>query len=144
MYEKLIINADDFGLSSGVNRGIIECHEAETVTSTTLMAQGAAAEEAAVLAVEHPRLGVGVHLNLTSGRPVLPADRVPSLVDRAGLFPGRSRALLWLTTGRTRTAHLEAEIAAQIERCRSLGVEPTHVDSHHHLHAHPRLRAILG
>jgi predicted glycoside hydrolase/deacetylase ChbG (UPF0249 family) len=58
-------------------------------------------------------------------------------------LPGKTKMLLRLTAGLARTSELQAEIAAQIEKCRELGVEPTHVDSHHHLHAHPRLRAIL-
>ena len=143
MYEKLIINADDFGLTSGVNRGVITCHAAGIVTSTTLMVQGAAAPEAADLAAANPGLGVGLHLNLTAGSPVLPVDRVPSLVNSDGLFPGRLQAALWLTTGHARGVHLEKEITAQLERCRALGIEPTHVDSHHHIHAHPRLRTLL-
>lgn len=143
MIERLIINADDFGLTSGVNRGIIECHAAGIVTSTTLMVRGSASEEAAGLAVANPELGAGLHLNLTTGQPVLPPASVPSLVDSQGFFPGRRRAALWLTGGRARTRELVAEITAQIECCRSLGVEPTHVDSHHHIHAHPRLRALV-
>ncbi|MHB0914431.1 MAG: carbohydrate deacetylase [Thermoleophilia bacterium] len=143
MIGKLIINADDFGLTGGVNRGIIDCHEAGVVTSTTLMVGGDAADEAARLAARHPRLGVGLHLNLTAGRPVSPPDRVPSLVDRRGGFPGRRRALLWLSAGRARTRELEIEIDGQIERCRRLGVEPTHIDSHHNLHVHPRLRSVI-
>lgn len=143
MIGKLIINADDFGLTSGVNRGIIECHKAGVVNSTTLMVNAAAASEAARLAHGHPRLGVGLHLNLTSGKPISPPDRVPSLVDRRGEFPGKARILLWLTAGRARVCDLEAEIDAQINRCRQLGVEPTHLDSHHHIHAHPRLRSVV-
>jgi predicted glycoside hydrolase/deacetylase ChbG (UPF0249 family) len=143
MISKLIINADDFGLTKGVNRGIIECHEAGVVTSTTLMVQGAAAEEAATLAAQIPGLGIGLHLNLTAGLPVLSAGQVPSLVNRNGVFPGKGQMLRRLTTGRVRTRDLLAEIEAQIARCRVLGVEPTHVDSHHHIHAHPYLRVVL-
>lgn len=143
MIGKLIINADDFGLTSGVSRGIIDCHKAGVVNSTTLMVGAAAAVEAARLANGNPRLGVGLHLNLTVGKPVSPPDRVPSLVNRRGEFPGRAQALLWLTAGRARVGDLEAELSAQINRCRQLGVEPTHLDSHHHIHAHPRLRSVV-
>lgn len=141
--KKLIINADDFGLTSGVNRAIIEAHQAGVLTSATLMVSGRAAGEAAGLSLENPGLGVGLHVNLTSGAPVLPPEKVPSLVGRDGCFPGVEKALLRLSAGLARGREIEAEIAAQIERCRGLGIEPSHVDSHHHLHAHPRLRRIL-
>jgi predicted glycoside hydrolase/deacetylase ChbG (UPF0249 family) len=141
--ERLIINADDFGLTAGVNRGIIECYRHGTLTSATLMVTAAAAADAARMATENPGLGVGLHLNLTSGKPVLPAAAIASLVDRRGEFPGKAQALARLTTGRARTSELEAEIAAQAELSRKLGISPTHVDSHHHAHLHPRLRAVL-
>lgn len=143
MIEKLIINADDFGLASGVNRGIIECHAAGVLTSTTLMVRGAAAEEAAGLAADHPELGVGLHLNITAGAPVLPVGQVTSLVNRDGFFYDKWRTVLRLSAGGIRLKELEAEVRAQIRRCRELGVEPTHADSHHHIHAHPLMRRIV-
>ena len=141
--KRLIVNADDFGLTDGVNRAVVECHEAGAVSSTTLLVAAGAAEAAARLAAGNPSLGVGLHLNLTSGRPVLPHGRVRSLVASSGGFPGPAGALLRLSTGYARTAELEAEIEAQLLRCRELGITPTHIDSHHHLHAHPRLRSII-
>lgn len=141
--KRLIVNADDFGLTSGVNRAVIEAHQAGALTSATLMVSGRAASEAVRLAHENPGLGVGLHVNLTSDDPVLPPGKVSSLVGSDGRFSGIEKMLLRLTLGQARSREIEAEIVAQIERCRELGVEPTHVDSHHHLHAHPRLRAIL-
>lgn len=142
--KKLIINADDFGLTEGVNRAVIACHEAGVVTSTTLMVTAAAAGGAARLARAHPGLGVGLHLNLTAGPPAAAAADIKSLTGPGGEFPGL-RAMLWrLTAGRARRRELEREIGAQIALCRELGIEPTHVDSHHHLHAHPRLRRALA
>lgn len=141
---RLIVNADDFGLTGGVNRGIIDCHRAGVVSSTTLMVNGEAAAAAAAAAASNPGLGVGLHLNITTGAPVLPPGAVPSLVGPDGRFPGRNRAVLRLTAGRVRPLELAAEIAAQIEFCIKLGVVPTHVDSHHHIHAHPRLRSVMG
>lgn len=141
--KRLIVNADDFGLTEGVNRGIIECHRQGVVTNTTLLVNGRAAIHAARLAHENPELGVGLHVNLIAGPPVLSPDRVPSLVGPDGRFPGLRKIALGLTMGLTRKSEVEAEIAAQINRCRELGIEPTHVDSHRHLHAHPRLRAAL-
>lgn len=141
---RLIINADDFGLTGSVNRGIVACHQAGVVTSTTLMVNTAAAAEAAALAGENPSLGVGLHLNLASGEPALPPEAVPSLVDGNGRFPGLAGAVLRLTAGRVNIQELEAEIGAQIEKCTRLGVAPTHIDSHRHLHIHPRLMAAIG
>ena len=75
------MNADDFGLTAGVNRAILELHAAGVLTSTTLMAQAAATEEAIALALAMPTLGVGCHVVLVDGEPVLPAHEIPSLVD---------------------------------------------------------------
>ncbi|MHB9112201.1 MAG: carbohydrate deacetylase [Thermoleophilia bacterium] len=141
--KRLIVNADDFGLTSGVNRAVVECHQRGVVTSTTLMVNGGAAVEAALLAADNPGLGVGLHLNLTSGAPMMPRESVPSLVGSDGAFPGLMAALWRLTSGRARTHELEDEITAQIERLIKLGIRPTHIDSHHHLHAHPRLHSLL-
>lgn len=141
--KRLIVNADDFGLTSGVNRAIIEAHQAGSLTSATLMVSGRAASEAAGLSRENPDLGVGLHVNLTSGAPVLAPEKVPSLVGSDGRFPGMEKALIRLTIGMAKSQEIEAEVVAQINCCRELGVEPTHVDSHHHLHAHPRLRRVL-
>lgn len=141
--KRLIVNADDFGLTGGVNRAIVECHQRGVVTSTTLMVNGQAAADAATLATANRQLGVGLHLNLTAGPPTLPPEKVSSLVGPDGNLPGLKKMLVRLTLGQARTSELEAEVLAQIERCRELGIEPTHADSHHHLHAHPRLRGVL-
>ena len=141
--KRLIVNADDFGLTSGINRAVIECYLGGSVTSTTLMVNGQAAVEAALEAADNPGLGVGLHLNLTAGPPTAAAGKVRSLLGPDGNFPGMRQALWRLTTGRAKAHELENEIIAQVERLRSLGVRPTHIDSHHHLHAHPRLRSLI-
>ena len=140
---RLIINADDFGLTESVNRGIIECHRRGAVTSSTLLVNGQAAEAAASLLKDYPALGVGLHINLTSGPPILPGGKVPSLVGEDGLFPGMGAMVRRLATGRARKAELAAEVRAQLEKSLALGIQPTHVDSHHHLHALPRLRSVV-
>lgn len=142
--KRLIVNADDFGLTDGVNRAVIECHQAGAVSSTTLLVNGEAAEAAASLAAANPALGVGLHFNITSGTPAAPPESVPSLLGAGGRFPGLAAALLRLSTGRARTGELKTELTAQIRRCLELGLRPTHIDSHHHLHAHPRLRYVIG
>jgi len=141
--KRLIVNADDFGLTSGVNRAVAECFQSGVVTSATLMVNGGAAVEAALLAADNTGLGVGLHLNLTSGSPLMPPESVPSLVGDDGRFPGLKAALWRLTSGKAKTHELEDEITAQIDRIIKLGIRPTHIDSHHHLHAHPRLRSLV-
>jgi hopanoid biosynthesis associated protein HpnK len=132
----LIINADDFGLTSGVNRGIIELHAAGLVTSTSLMARSGAADEAIDLALHTPTLGVGCHVVLVDGEPVLPPEQIPTLIDsRTGHFPtSLSTFLHRLFRGRIRTAEIEAEISAQIAFLQARGIKLTHVDTHKHTH----------
>ncbi len=146
MVGALIVNADDFGLTSGVNRAIIELHCAGVLTSTTLMARGAATSEAIDLALSTPTLGVGCHVVLIDGEPVLPPNQIPTLVDAStGRFPSSLTAfLLHLFAGRIRTAEIEAEAGAQIDFLQQRGVRLTHVDTHKHTHVFPAvLRPVL-
>ncbi len=125
----LIINADDFGLTPGINRGILRAFTRGALTSATIMANGTAWREAVESARSHPGLGVGVHLNLTSLRPVLPPEQVPSLVDKKGKF----RRQFW-RLGFVSKAQVRLEWRAQIRRLVDAGLKPTHLDSHHHVH----------
>ena len=133
---RLIVNADDFGLTSGVNRAIIELHAAGLVTSTSLLARAGAADEAIELARTTPSLGVGCHIVLVDGEPVLPPEKIPSLVDaRTGRFPDSLTIfLLKLFTGRIRAQEIEAEAVAQIAHLQQRGVQFTHIDTHKHAH----------
>jgi chitin disaccharide deacetylase len=131
--KRLIVNADDFGRTAGVNRGVIEAHRRGVVTSATLMVGFAGASEAASLARENPGLGVGLHLALTGGAPTLPAEQLPSLVDGRGLLPAKPEGL-----ATARPAEVLAEARGQLRRFRELmGRDPTHFDSHHHAHRTP-------
>ncbi len=131
--KRLIVNADDFGRTPGINAGIVEAHRRGIVTSATLMVNFAASAEAADLARETPSLGVGLHLALTGGKPTLPVDQVLSLVDGHGLLPGKPDGLVG-----ARPAEILAEARAQLQRFRKLlGRNPTHFDSHHHAHRLP-------
>jgi predicted glycoside hydrolase/deacetylase ChbG (UPF0249 family) len=141
---QLIINADDFGLTSGVNRGIIDCHLAGSVTSTTLLVNMPAADEAAQLARLHPALGVGLHFNLTLGAPSAPVDEVRSLVDGQGLFHRRSVAERMAISGRFVPLEVERELLAQFHRFKALGLTPTHIDSHQHIHLFPGLFDVVA
>lgn len=130
----LIVNADDFGLNAASNAGILQAHRAGAVTSTTLMVNGAAASDAAALAKAHPALGVGLHFNLTWGRPVAPPQSVPALLASDGGFLPREKLVLRLLAGRIPAAQIRTELAAQLARLRDLGLQPSHIDSHQHVH----------
>ena len=143
---RLIVNADDFGLTSGVNRAIAELHAAGAVTSATLMARASAASEAIEIARSTPTLGVGCHIVLVDGTPVLPPGRISTLIDaRTGQFHGTLSAFLpRLLTGRIDTSEIEAEAAAQIALLKDRGVELSHIDTHKHTHMFPAvLSAVL-
>src|SRR6202453_1019094 len=84
MPARLIINADDFGLTRGVNRAIAELHQAKALTSATLMATGAAFDDAVALAHANPALGVGCHVTLTDGIPVSSPQSIPTLLGPNG------------------------------------------------------------
>lgn len=132
----LIVNADDFGLSPGVSRGIIQAHREGILTSTTFMVNFPWAAEMAPMLEEAPNLGVGLHLNLTTGGPVLPPEQVPSLVGRDGQF-ARSP---WRILARIRPEEARREWAAQVEMgVALLGRTPTHVDTHRYLQGYPPL-----
>jgi len=140
MTRYLITNADDFGLSLGVSRGIIRAHREGILTSTSFMTNFPWAEEMALLLQEAPDLGVGIHLNLTTGAPVSPAAEVRSLVCPDGHF---SRSLLRVLT-RVRIDAVRQEWAAQIEKgIKLLGKTPTHLDTHRYLQVYPPFCAVM-
>jgi len=133
--KRVIVNADDLGRTPGVNRGVFEAHRAGIVTSATLMVNYPAAADAASLAKNSPQLGVGLHVALSGGRPTLPPEAIPSLVDSQGLLPAKPEGLAG-----AEPAHVVAEARAQLKRFRQLtGADPTHFDSHHHSHRRPEV-----
>jgi chitin disaccharide deacetylase len=148
---RLIINADDFGLTAGVNRGILEAHNLGVVTSSTLMAKGQAFDDAVRLANSAPQLDVGCHVVLVDGTPLLSETEVPSLLDRASKGGNGGQFRMALSSfaccallGRLAPTEIEAETAAQIRRLQSSGVVVSHLDSHKHVHLFPSvLRPIL-
>jgi chitin disaccharide deacetylase len=152
MERRLIINADDFGLCESVNKGIIEAHTNGVLTSTTIMANMPAAQQAIDLAknlpalsnVEGPTLGLGVHLNLTAGKPLCRDNAVKLILDSQGDFalsPAKL-ALASLINAKVRTA-IETELALQIQWLIDKGVKPTHLDSHKHVHCFPSIFHII-
>jgi hopanoid biosynthesis associated protein HpnK len=138
--KRLIVNADDFGLTSGVNRAIIEGHMRGAITSATLMTNMPGFDAAVRLAKDHPSLGVGLHINITQGRPVASASRVGSMINDRGEFWGTSGAILKrLLAGRFKVEEVVIELRAQIEKALNAGLRLTHVDSHKHTHALPQI-----
>lgn len=137
---RLIINADDFGLTHGVNRAIAEAHQHGVVTSATLMANGAAFEDAARIARSAPRLGVGCHVLLVDGSPILESAQVSSLLtspDGKQFGTGIAKFSLRALSGRLESSQVEAEVTAQIRKLQSAGIAVSHLDSHKHTHMFP-------
>jgi hopanoid biosynthesis associated protein HpnK len=142
--KKLIVNADDFGLTEGVNRAILDGHKNGIITSTTLMANGLAFDSAVAASSTAPGLGVGVHLNLTQGRPVTPAAQVPSIVTSDGSFFPSPGNLAWqILSRRAKVGDIETELRSQIEKVASAGIRITHLDSHKHIHLLPPLFSVV-
>lgn len=141
---RLIVSADDFGLSPGVNAGIITAHRAGILTGASLMVSGAAFAEAVELARATPTLSVGLHLVLVQGRAALPADQLPALVDRAGMFRSNPvvTGLRYFFTPGAR-AQIEREVCAQLEKYLRTGLPLSHVDGHLNIHMHPTVLGIL-
>ncbi|MDQ2915196.1 MAG: ChbG/HpnK family deacetylase [Chloroflexota bacterium] len=134
--KRLIVNADDFGRSSGVDDGIARAHREGIVTSTTYLTNAPSTEHAAAIARAMPSLDVGVHLVLTYARPLTDPTRIPTLVRQDGSF-WRPTELL---ARRIDKQEALVEYRAQYARARELiGREPTHVDTHHWVHDHPPL-----
>jgi hopanoid biosynthesis associated protein HpnK len=145
---RLIVNADDFGFTAGINRAIVRAHTHGIVTSTTLMANGRAFDDAVRSAATVPRLSVGCHVVLIDGVPVLRAEQLPSITTsdssgprfRDGLKFFAARAL----AGRLNPHEIEIEVCAQIRKLQSAGVNVSHVDTHKHTHLFPAvLRPLL-
>ena len=125
--KKLIINADDFGYCKGVNYGIVEAHSDGILTSTTMMANMPGFDQAVDLHKQYPGLGIGVHLVLTTGRPLLKS--LKTIVDADGNF--RNQAY-YKGSFIIDQQEIHDEWKAQIEKILAAGIQPTHVDTHHH------------
>jgi hopanoid biosynthesis associated protein HpnK len=139
---RLIINADDFGLTGGVNRAVVEGHQHGVVTSSTLMANGPAFEEAVRLAPSAPRLSIGCHVVLVDGSPVLEAAQVSSLMGGTGLLrfgDGIGKFCLRALAGRLDSNQIEAEVTAQIRKLQAAGITVSHLDTHKHTHMLPQV-----
>jgi chitin disaccharide deacetylase len=147
MIRQLIINADDLGLSPSTNMAVLQAHAAGRLTSASLMANMSAFDHAMDWVVAAtPQLGVGVHLCLTSGRPVLAPAEVPLLVDGQGRFRHSPASLWWLLCRRRADAlaQIRREWTSQVQKVEDRGVTPDHVNSHEHVHMLPGLFPIAA
>lgn len=134
---KVVFHADDFGLTAGVNAGIVEAYERGVLRSTSLMVTAPAWEDAVARAKATPGLDVGVHLTLVEERPALPPERLPGLVHDGRFWPSHGEVgLRWLRR-RWRTDEATAELAAQLARFEATGLAASHLDGHQHLHLLP-------
>lgn len=141
----LIVNADDFGMTTGISAGILAAHHDGIVTSTSILANGRALPQFAGRLRDAPRLGVGVHLAAVGeDRPLLSTAEIPSLVDRHGQFPPTwRRFLVRAAAGRVDPSDLAREFLAQLDRVQALGLPITHLDAHQHLQLWPLVREVV-
>ncbi len=141
---RLIVNADDFGLSACVNAAVIRAHREGILTTASLMVNEPGFAEAVTLAKENPKLGVGLHLTLLMGHATLPAEKIPGLVNARGEFSNLPvGAGLNYFFKRSLREQLRAEIHAQFEKFHAIGLPLDHVNGHLHLHLHPVIFEIL-
>ena len=142
--KQLIVNADDLGLTPGVNRGVVRAFQDGIVTSASLLVTGSAFENAVALAQKNPELNVGLHLALVEERAASDPGTLPTLVDKTGRFHRTSaefirRAFL----GRISWHEVEREITAQIALFQKTGLRLSHLNSHQHLHMFPPVFEIV-
>src|SRR5437879_534779 len=142
--KRLIVNADDFGLTESVNRGIIVAHREGILTSASLLANGLAFDDAIASSRRFPDLSVGVHLNISGGAPVSPASRISSLLNELGqLHLTPLHMWIRILTGQINLEDIRSEFRAQILKVFDAGLTPTHLDGHLHVHVLPQIAPIM-
>jgi hopanoid biosynthesis associated protein HpnK len=141
---RLIVNADDFGRSHSINEAVVRAHREGVLTTASLMVNEPGFEEAAALAKQNPKLGVGLHLTLLCGHSALPLEKIPGLVNPRGEFSSNpvSVGFRYFFNRRLREP-LRAEIHAQFDRFHATGLPLDHMNGHLHLHLHPVVFRIL-
>lgn len=145
---RLIVNADDFGLTAGVNRAIVESHNHGIVSSATLMANGGSFDDAVKEARSAPKLSVGCHVVLVDGPPISPPETVDTLLAIRSSQPDKFYSHLSAFSARAMFGgfdrdQLVAEVTAQIKKIQAAGIHVTHVDSHKHAHIFPEILVAL-
>ncbi len=142
--KRLIVTSDDFGAATAVNEAVEQAHREGILTAASLMVSGDAAAEAVARARAMPRLGVGLHLVLVEGRPTLPPEQVPDLVDTAGHFrTDMVRAGITIFARPAARRQLLAEVEAQFAAFAATGLALDHVNAHKHFHLHPTIAAAI-
>ncbi|WP_395333049.1 hopanoid biosynthesis-associated protein HpnK [Novosphingobium sp. BL-8H] len=142
--KRLVVTADDFGASLEVNEAVERAHSDGILTAASLMVNGAAVADAVERAKRLPALGVGLHVVLVDGRPVLPPDRIPALVDAQGHFrTDMVRAAMRIFASPAARRQLAAEVEAQFDAFAATGLPLDHVNAHKHFHLHPTIAATL-
>jgi len=141
---RLIVNADDFGRSPSINQAVIRAHREGILTTTSLMVNEAACDEAVALARENPGLGVGLHLTLICGHSALAHEKIPGLTDARSEFTNNPcSAGFRYFFNRSLREQLRAEIHAQFQKFRGTGLKMDHLNGHLHLHLHPVIFRLL-
>lgn len=141
---RLIINGDDFGLHESINAGIIAAHRSGCLTSASIMAGGAAFDDAVCLARRYPSLGIGVHLTLVAARPVAHGDIHTILTQDGRFFSGYGAFVKRYLAGKIDKKHIERELSCQIQKVVGAGVKISHIDSHQHLHVLPGMPGVIA
>ncbi len=142
--KQVIFTADDFGLCPEVNAAVEKAHREGVLSAASLMVAAPAADDAVERARRLPRLKVGLHLTLVDGRPLLPAAKIPSLVDASGNFQTNlvGAGVRWFFSNAARR-DLKKEIRAQFEAFRATGLALDHVNAHNQMHPHPTVLGIM-
>lgn len=144
MRRRLIVNADDLGLTRGINLAVSECADAGLLRSATLMANGPAFDDAVRMVKGREGFGTGIHFVLTGLKPLLPAEKLSGLVGPDGFLPsGPAELLKKIEVRRTLLDAVRKELFAQADRFFSSGITPTHFDSHKHVHIIPEILDII-
>ncbi len=142
--KNVIINADDFGLSKSINKGIIKAHQEGILTSTSLIVNMPDSEKAIEEIENYPNLGIGLHLNLIRGKPVSPIKDIPSLINKNGYFLQNIPLFLFkIVIGEIKINEVEIELRNQMKKFKRSGLTPTHIDSESHLHLIPSIFNIV-
>ena len=136
---KVIFHGDDFGLTTGINKGIIQSYKDGLLSSTSVVASGEAVEEAIFLAKQNKGLDVGIHLVLSDECPLLPSERLSSIIPEGAFFPSRQKIFQAIIARKIDYNQVEAEWCAQIEKCFNNGLAISHIDSHQFIHFFPAL-----
>lgn len=143
MHKKLVITADDYGMSEGVNEAIEKCIESGVVLSTNVMVNMDYLENAPKLKEKFPNLSLGLHYNFTAGYPLLPKDKIPSLVDKDGKFLSYTKLREKCKKGTYNLDEVKLEMKAQYDKYVSLIGEPDYWNTHQNVHVYPKLNELF-